>query len=157
MSLEDLAMAESILGTALPISYRSFCLSVGPGDIDDWFQIAAPGYRGQFSARYNLVDHHHAFKFGKWGDAEDLLEDPSVFSSLISFASDEATVDYCWAINQLTEPSPMEYKVVSLDRGGLLVSIADSFTDFIEKCCLGSTSNRLYPDRDVDKTFVPAH
>lgn len=121
---------ETRLGVRLPVSYRAFARTFGPGYLAKSFTVFAPGYAHapviDFMSRNQWQPHD-----AKWRTEPDQVLRVVAFSKFgYEFIG--------WDTGEVTDSAGHEYRIYRVPReeDEPLVPIAESFQSFVEDCCL---------------------
>jgi hypothetical protein len=136
----------------LPNSYRSFCEVFGPGRVGDWFDIAAPGYRGK-AATFSLEKLNRMAHDGL--EYEVYSKDPSQHARSLFFSLDQMGLYHFFDPVEVTDTRRHEYAVYTLFRDYKVKRTADNFGEFITLCCLGRKRTELIKGVPLEYCFRP--
>ncbi|HEY1065083.1 MAG TPA: SMI1/KNR4 family protein [Pirellulales bacterium] len=151
-SQDDLEAFERELNFRLPPSYKDFCTVLGPGELGEWFNIAAPGFRGERGSQYDLAtvgSHHRAGR-----DWREYSPNPQQFERAIIFATDQSGNLYFWDPAVPSEVAG-EYAIFVNERDWTLKRICERFDTFVDICLKRRATKVLYED-DSPQTFTAA-
>lgn len=152
ITTEELDACEEELRVKLPASYRSYCQSLGPGKIANWYTITTPGYRGRYNTAYNL-NAKNSFYHSRL-DWREYSKDATQYEKAVIFADDDAGAIYFWDPREKTARRRHEYAIYATFRDWSLERVCDTFSEFIS-ICLHQHQRTLYKTKP-ELRFDPA-
>lgn len=144
---EALDEYEAANGFKLPESYRQFVLALGPGELGERFAIAAPGYpRNKFHVDLTKLNRVvHELETLPEDQLREAVSDPQQFRRLVFFGRTSGADVYGWDPQDVRDPAGPEYGIYEAPRHDpVVVNVAGSFPEFVEKFCLGRGRKKTF-------------
>ena len=142
----------------LPVSYREFVLLFGSGEIAEWFNIYAPGYRkprrkdlGHFIRTFRKLFSERRVR-RRW-------ESPDRILRLIQFCDTHGGDYIGWDPEDVRDSAKHEYGIYIMPHSsGWCRPLASSFKEFIQDVCLGDGFEKFWDNEGKARpqVFSPA-
>jgi hypothetical protein len=140
---ETLDAYERRTGFKLPASYRHFCRVFGPGNLTDWFEIAAPDCRGRAPNLHDLDTlGRNAHEHLEWREYSD---DPPQYERAVMFGSDCGPSWFFWDPAERTDRRGHECAIYAVWSDWTRERVCGTFWEFAN-ICLHRGSRTLYND-----------
>jgi hypothetical protein len=134
-SAADLDAAEKAIGVALPVSYRAFCMQLGPGTLTDMYRIYAPC---RDCPSMDLATNAIRCR-DSWPQPGQPYAYPFPVHDLVAFANTLMGDNFGFYPKEPTQGD--EYAIYAVLREpppeSMIARVAESFVDFIDNVVLG--------------------